>query len=96
MKLPKAFTECNHDNVRGGVEYGFMSTTTDRSVALGFAKGSNKNTASTLVVSKMGMVDRGASLKWLSQVRSAFSFCRLRCDFCVLLVCRLSRVAVPA
>ena len=67
MKLPKAFTEPDEDNVRGGVEYGFMSTTTDEAVALTFAKDSDKETASTLVVAEMGMVDRGACLTWLSQ-----------------------------
>ena len=46
---------------------GFMSTTTDENVALTFAKDSDNKTASTLVVAKMGMVDRGASLVWLSQ-----------------------------
>lgn len=67
MQLPKAFTELNQDNVRGGVEYGFMSTTTDKEVALTFAKDGDRKTSSTLVVANMGMVDRGASLSWLSQ-----------------------------
>ena len=67
MQLPKAFTELNQDNVRGGVEYGFMSTTTDKEVALTFAKDGDRKTSSTLVVANMGMVDRGAPVKWCSQ-----------------------------
>eukprot|EP01044_Picomonas_judraskeda_P000422 COSAG03_NODE_18_length_21685_cov_15.938988_28_plen_674_part_00 len=67
MRLPKSFTEKNELNVRGGVEYGFMSTTTDEAVAMSFAKGGDAGTASTLVVASMGMIDRGATLDWLSQ-----------------------------
>eukprot|EP01046_Picozoa_sp_COSAG06_P059377 COSAG06_NODE_12262_length_1402_cov_2.223331_1_plen_317_part_10 len=67
MKLPQAFIQADEFGVRGGVEYGFMSTTTSEQVALGFAKNSDNRTASTLVIGDMGMVDRGASLSWLSQ-----------------------------
>lgn len=67
MKLPKAFTEKNEFNVRGGVEYGFMSTTADKNVAMMFAKDGDTKTASTLVTANMGMISRGASLDWLSQ-----------------------------
>eukprot|EP01047_Picozoa_sp_COSAG01_P002040 COSAG01_NODE_51_length_31472_cov_106.607083_4_plen_742_part_00 len=67
MKLPKVFIEKNDRNVRGGVEYGFMSTTSDKEVALTFAKSADAKSASTLVVAEMGMVDRGATLDWLSQ-----------------------------
>ncbi len=56
-----------YDRARGGVEYAFMSTTTDETVALSFAKDGNRETASTLVIAELGMVDRGASLDWLSQ-----------------------------
>ena len=34
--LPSKFWEDKGDGVRGGVELGFMSTTTDRDVALGY------------------------------------------------------------
>ena len=44
-----------------------MSTTTDEAVALAFAKEGDARTASTLVVASMGMIDRGATLDWLSQ-----------------------------
>jgi WD40 repeat protein len=67
MQLPKRLLEYNEYNVRGGVEYAFMSLTLDESVALEYAKGGNRRTASTLVEATMGMVDRGASLDWLSQ-----------------------------
>ena len=44
-----------------------MSTTTNENVAMTFAKDANSKTASTLIVAKLGMIDRGASLDWLSQ-----------------------------
>jgi hypothetical protein len=63
--LPQQFWTPNHQNVRGGIELGFMSTTTDRKVALGYAK--SEDTPSVVFEMQMGMVDRGAPLKWCSQ-----------------------------
>ena len=37
--LPKTFWEKNEQGVRGGVDAAFMSTTRDRSVAVGYASG---------------------------------------------------------
>ena len=67
MKLPRCFLEKDANNVRGGVEFGFMSTTIEEGVALSYAMGRSAKTSSTLIESTMGMVDRGASLDWLSQ-----------------------------
>jgi hypothetical protein len=56
--------------VRGGIEYGFSSTTTDREQALHYATagGAGKDgDAMTIFEMQMGMVDRGADLSWLSQ-----------------------------
>ena len=56
--------------VRGGIEYGFSSTTTDREQAMVYAGGSDardSDGASTIFEMQMGMVDRGADLTWLSQ-----------------------------
>ncbi len=41
-----------------------MSTTLDREVAFNYAKGSK---VSTILEVRMGMVDRGADVHWLSQ-----------------------------
>lgn len=67
MHLPESFLNEDEDGVRGGVEYGFMSTTTSEAVAIGFAKRGGHETAATLFVTELGMIDRGASLGWLSQ-----------------------------
>ena len=61
--LPRSFFKRNAAGVRGGIEYGFSSTTTDRATALSFSRGD----ASTIFEMQMGMVDRGAELTWLSQ-----------------------------
>ena len=55
--------------VRGGIEYGFSSTTTDRAQAVEYAGGGGgkEGNAMTIFEMQMGMVDRGADLTWLSQ-----------------------------
>ena len=64
--LPKEFWVPNEMGVRGGIEYGFSSTTTDREQALHYARGTDGD-AMTIFEMQMGMVDRGADLSWLSQ-----------------------------
>ena len=49
----------------GGVEFAFMSTTSDRDVAMGYARG--RSEAATVMEIQMGMIDRGADLQWCSQ-----------------------------
>ena len=68
-KLPKTFWVANSMGVRGGIEYGFSSTSTDKTQALAYAGASSMEAgdASTIFEMQMGMVDRGADLQWLSQ-----------------------------
>ena len=66
MALPKEFWEANEFGVRGGVETAFMSTTTDRSVAMGYASGAASGMGIVIEV-QQGMVNRGADLTTLSQ-----------------------------
>ena len=61
--LPEAFFKPDALGFRGGVEYGFSSTTTDRAQAVHYAAGK----ASTVLELVMGMTDRGADITWLSQ-----------------------------
>ena len=62
--LPPHFWTPNAFNVRGGIENGFMSTTRDRKVAMQYASGGG---AGMVFEASMGMLDRGADLRWLSQ-----------------------------
>ena len=66
MKLPKPFLEPNAHNIRGGVEYGFSSTTMEREVAVKYSQGA-ANEASMIFEMQQGMVNRGAFIGWLSQ-----------------------------
>ena len=59
----ESFFEADAMGVRGGVEYGFSSTTTEREQAMYNADGK----ASTILELEMGLVDRGADVSWLSQ-----------------------------
>jgi hypothetical protein len=61
--LPEAFWKPDASGARGAVEFGFMSTTRDRSVAVGYAGAG----AATVMEMQQGMIDRGADLSWLSQ-----------------------------
>ena len=64
--LPKLMHEADKYNVRGGVEFGFMSCTLDRRVAMHYASG-RKDQSAVLFEMQMGMIDRGAELSWISQ-----------------------------
>ena len=67
MKLPNEFWRPNQFGVKGGIENAFMSTSLDKSVAMGYAKGDGSRPGIVIEV-QQGMVNRGAALSWLSQV----------------------------
>lgn len=70
--LPDSFNEPSPvDSFRGGVEYGFMSTTQNRAVAFEYAKGS----AGIVFEMYMGMVDKGANLSAFSQYPHEAEIC---------------------
>ena len=47
-------------------EFGFMSTTPKRKIALGYAREGEDGTRLLFEI-KMGLVDRGADISWMSQ-----------------------------
>ena len=57
--LPEQFWTPNEHGVMGGIELGFMSTTTEREVALKYMQQSGK-AAKMVFEIRMGMIDRGA------------------------------------
>ena len=63
--LPEEFWSPDKLGLRGGCEYAFMSTTTNAEVAHSYASRSGK--AGSLFSMRMGMVDRGAEISFLSQ-----------------------------
>jgi hypothetical protein len=76
MRLPDSFLTPNIDGVCGGCEFGFMSTTASRDVALNYAHGQehNENVPRTLFTARMKMTSRGAYLGWLSQYPEEVEF----------------------
>ena len=67
-KLPTEFWVPNELGMRGGIEYGFSSTTTDKDQVILYANGGGKAGDSVAIFEmRMGMGDRGADLTWLSQ-----------------------------
>eukprot|EP01052_Picozoa_sp_SAG31_P017584 SAG31_NODE_1210_length_9377_cov_21.101207_3_plen_1379_part_00 len=67
MKLPRSFIHPDAFGVRSGVEYAFMSTTMDRTIAEIYSRGSDPSAPSLVFEMEMGMVNRGAFLGWISQ-----------------------------
>merc|ERR1719188_585105 len=63
--MPASFwdQEDGGEKFKGGVEYGFLSTSCKKEVAQQYAHGK----AGTILEIKTGMVDRGADLKMISQ-----------------------------
>ena len=64
MRLPEQFLTADEFDVRGGVELGFLSATSQRSVALEYAASSGTGIVYEI---QQSMGDRGADLSWLSQ-----------------------------
>ena len=60
LEFEHRFDEPDKFQVRGGVEFGFLSCSTERAEAEGYAKGK------VLLSIQTGAVTRGASLSWLS------------------------------
>jgi hypothetical protein len=64
VKLPACFIECEEGGGRGGVDFGFLSTTTNMEVAVSYLGGKAMPVLFEFDVSD---IDRGASLSFLSQ-----------------------------
>ena len=64
--LPEEFNQPGEMGTRGGVEAAFMSTTTDRSVAMEYAS-RDDSVPSIVFQIRMGMIDKGADVSWVSQ-----------------------------
>ena len=64
--LPEEFNEPGEMGTRGGVEAAFMSTTTNRSVAMEYAS-RDASVPSIVFQIRMGMIDKGADVSWVSQ-----------------------------
>ena len=64
--LPDSFWRPDALGIVGGVEAGFMSTTLEREVAVGYA-GNRPERGGIVLEIQQGMTSRGADIAWLSQ-----------------------------
>jgi hypothetical protein len=64
VKLPGCFKKCAEGGGRSGVDFGFLSTTTNELVAVSYLGGKEMP---VLFQFDVGDIDRGASLSFLSQ-----------------------------
>jgi hypothetical protein len=65
MILPKEFWSVQEGGFRGGIEWGLMSTTTNRAVAVEYS-GLDKQRGTVFEIA-VGRIDIGADLSWVSQ-----------------------------
>ena len=65
--LPDKLWKANPLNLRGGVDFAFLSATLEKNVALFYATPETKEGAAMLLEISQGMLSRGADLSWLSQ-----------------------------
>ena len=64
-RLPEGFRIANAYGVKGGIEAGFMSTTKNKDVAMGYA--ASRGGPAVVFEAQQGMIDRGADIVFLSQ-----------------------------
>ena len=71
-ELPESFRRADASHFKGGVEFGFMSTTLNRDVAIEYASAGEGGIVFEIA---MGFADKGAELSWLSQYPHEKEFC---------------------
>ena len=67
LKLPKSMLQPDALGFKGGCEVAFMSSARKLEVAVFFLNEAQDDSANNILEIQIGQVDRGASLKWLSQ-----------------------------
>ena len=65
INLPACFEVCEEGGGRGGSDFGFLSTTTKKEVAVSYI---GDKVMPALFMIEVGDLDRGASISFLSQV----------------------------
>jgi ankyrin repeat protein len=67
LKLPESMLQPDALGFKGGCEVAFMSSARELEVAVFFLNQPQDDSANNILEIQIGQVDRGASLKWLSQ-----------------------------
>ena len=82
MDLPDGFFKPDEHGCRGFAEWGFMSTTSDKAIAIQYSGVKEGRPAAMVLVLRTGATDRGASIQAFSQYPGV-SVLNLSCYFSV-------------
>ena len=91
LDLPGQFYDADVNGCRGFCEWGFMSTTKEKGIALKYSGVEENRPKPTVLVAQVSSVDRGACISSLSQYHHEIEYLWLPCSFC-----RASWRSVPA
>jgi hypothetical protein len=92
--LPASFHQPDLCGCSGFTEWGFMSTTADRDVALGYSGVKQRRPKSMVMVIETTSVDRGADISLFSQYPREREFLWVPCSFVQRLPCTRLRMEV--
>jgi ankyrin repeat protein len=81
MDLPDHFFNADENGCSGFVDWGFMSTTSDRDVALGYSGVKQRRPKAMVMVIEVSSVDKGADISLFSQYRNEKEFLWVPCSF---------------
>jgi WD40 repeat protein len=79
--LPDIFFQSDEQGCSGYAEWGFLSTTADREVALGYSGVKDRRPKAMVMVIETSSIDRGADISELSQYPGEQEFLYLPCSF---------------
>ena len=81
LDLPDSFFRSDERGCKGYAEWGFMSTTSDKEVALRYSGVKEGRPCPTVLVMRVGAVDRGACIRELSQYAAEVEYLWLPCSW---------------
>ena len=81
MDLPDHFFNADENGASGFVDWGFMSTTSDRDVALGYSGVKQRRPKAMVMVIEATSVDKGADISLFSQYPGEREFLWVPCSF---------------
>jgi NLR family CARD domain-containing protein 3 len=82
LELPDSFTTADENGCKGYCEFGFMSTTADRKVAVQYSGVKDKKPQASIMEIRPNAVDRGADISDFRSTRERRSSCSCTCRMC--------------
>ena len=81
LDLPPSFFQCDEQGCTGYTEWGFLSTTCDRNVALDYSGKKQRLAKAMIMVIETSSIDRGADISEFSQYPGEQEYLFLPCSF---------------